>query len=206
MPTILLTAFEPFAGANVNPSARVAEVLARETIPGARLVTATLPVVAARIPGIFASLLEQHRPDAILSLGEARGSPHIRVERRAVNRLHFTGDNSGAVAVDQPVVPGGPSEYRSTLGEIVDKAIRFLGIPCELSDSAGTFCCNQILYLSLRHGVRNQPRLLAGFVHLPSLPEQRVSGMPVNCNLPLQSQVTAIREALRTAAHLCTGF
>jgi pyroglutamyl-peptidase len=162
--------------------------------------------VAARIPKIFSSLVEQHQPDAILSLGEARGSPHIRVERRAVNRLRFVGDNSGAGAVDQPVVAGGSTEYRSTLCDMVDRAIRFMGIPCELSDSAGTFCCNQILYLSLRHGVRNQPRLLAGFIHLPSLPEQRVSGVPMGCHLPLQSQVGAVRAALRMTAHLCTGF
>ena len=110
MHTVLLTAFEPFAGADLNPSACVAAVIARAPLDGLRVVTAILPVVAAEVPGRVASLIDAHQPDAILSLGEARGARHIRVEQRAVNRLAFQTDNSGAPALDGPVIEGGAIE------------------------------------------------------------------------------------------------
>src|SRR3954465_1957884 len=110
MRTILLTAFEPFGGADVNPAACVTEVLANDQIPGVRLVTAVLPVVAGDVLSRLAALPDQHAPDAVPSLRDARGGRQIRVERRAVNRLAFQTDNSGAAMTDGVVITGGADE------------------------------------------------------------------------------------------------
>jgi pyroglutamyl-peptidase len=204
VPTILLTAFEPFAGADINPSARVAEAIAAVPFdePDLRLVTSVLPVVAAELPGRLASLLEEHRPDAVLSLGEARRRAHISVESRAVNLLDFRQDNAGEEAINQPVVAGGPAEYRSTIHpDRVAQVISFSGTRCAVSESCGTFCCNQLFYLALHYGVRVRPRTMTGFIHLPSLPEQRVSGRPPEVHMRLEEQVSAVRQVIEIVAH-----
>jgi pyroglutamyl-peptidase len=202
MPTILLTAFEPFAGANVNPSAQVVRAMLKEPRNDVNLVAAILPVIAAELPRRLRTLIEEQQPDAILSLGEARGRDHISVEKRAVNLLEFREDNAGASLANQPVIAGGREEYRSTINaDLVAKAISFMGTRCVSSNSCGTFCCNQVLYLALHHGAHHRPGMVAGFIHLPSLPEQRVFGRPPEFHMPLPEQVAAIREAIKILNH-----
>src|SRR5689334_9185596 len=110
-PRILVTGFEPFAGANDNPSARLVERLCRgSTAAGTCDMRAVvLPVSASRMPPALAELLTSFRPNVVLGLGEARGSATVRVERVAVNLLDFrVSDNDGLEPHDAPVVPGGP--------------------------------------------------------------------------------------------------
>jgi pyroglutamyl-peptidase len=202
MPTILLTAFEPFAGADCNPSARVADSLARETPRcDVRLVTAILPVVAAELPNRLEELLQRHEPHAVIGLGEARGTTTIRIEHRAVNRLDFRCDNSGASAADRPIVLHGRAEQLATLNvDMIVSAVQGRGIACERSESCGAFCCNQLLYHTLRFAERHRPRMMAGFVHLPSLPGQRVAGESVTLHMSLDQQVAAVRIAIEVTA------
>lgn len=206
MPTILLTAFEPFGGANVNPSACIVGVIGETIRTDIRVVTAILPVVAAKAPRQLASLIELHEPDAILSLGEARGRDRICVEKRAVNRLAFQTDNSGAAASDGPVLAEGADEYASTFPAhaIVD-ALTAAGIDAVLSESAGTYCCNQILYHALHHAATGRAGTIVGFLHLPSLPEQRVNGVKAERGMPLDVQVRAVQLALGEVVRMATA-
>src|SRR4051794_32080948 len=106
---ILVTGFEPFAGADDNPSARVIERLGGLLGEGDALRSAVLPVSAARLPAGLAELLDTWRPDVVVGLGEARGSAGVRVERVAVNLLEFrTPDNDGRSIQGMPIIPGGP--------------------------------------------------------------------------------------------------
>jgi pyroglutamyl-peptidase len=142
-------------------------------------------------------LIDRHAPSAVLSLGEARGTLHVRVETRAVNRLAFQSDNSGAPAVDGPVIAGGAEEYASTFpAEAIVTALSAAGIEAAMSRSAGTYCCNQVLYHALHHAATRRPGMSVGFLHLPSLSEQRVNGAKVDYGMPLDVQVRAVRVAL----------
>jgi pyroglutamyl-peptidase len=177
-PRILITGFEPFAGADDNPSARLVERLNAGSASAASLRAAVLPVSATRMPRVLAELLETFRPDVVLGLGEARGCPTVRVERVAVNLLDFrVADNDGLEPHNSPVVPGGPPAYFTTLPatELVS-AIRAAAVPCETSLSAGSYLCNQMLYLALHWAAKSARRPRVGFLHLPSLPTQNSSG------------------------------
>ena len=194
-PRILVTGFEPFDGADDNPSARIVERLERDAPPG--VTTAVLPVSAARLPGRLAELLGRHRPDVVLGLGEARGDAYVRVERVAVNLLDFrTADNDGAVLRDAPVVPGGPAASFTTLPAAgLVAAVNADGVPCRLSLSAGAYLCNMMAYLTLHWSARSARRTRVGFLHVPSLPTQNTSatGCP---SMDLETQWRAVRTVL----------
>ena len=191
-PRILVTGFEPFDGADDNPSARVVERLARDAVP--RLAAAVLPVSAARLPGRLAELLDHYRPDVVLGLGEARGDAAVRVERVAVNLLDFrTPDNDGRMLNDNPVVPGGPPAYFCTLpAHAVVSAVRSAGVACVTSLSAGAYLCNMMMYLTLHWSARSARRPRVGFLHLPSLPTQNTSTAG-RASMDLDTQARAAR-------------
>jgi pyroglutamyl-peptidase len=70
-----------------------------------------------------------------------------------------------------------------------------------VSQTAGTFVCNQVFY-ALQHALAGQV-VRSGFVHLPLLPEQAAHwpGPPMP-SMPLGTQVAALTCALRS---LCDG-
>jgi pyroglutamyl-peptidase len=177
-PRILVTGFEPFAGADDNPSARLVERLNAGSSKTPNVRTAILPVSATRMPPALAELLDSVRPDVVLGLGEARGSATVRIERVAVNLLDFrVADNDGLEPHESPVVPGGPPAYFTTLPATdLVSAIRAAAVPCETSLSAGSYLCNQMLYLALHWAARSARRPRVGFLHVPSLPTQNTSG------------------------------
>jgi pyroglutamyl-peptidase len=198
-PRILVTGFEPFAGADDNPSARLVERLSAGSSTMASVRTAVLPVSAKRMPPALAELLASVRPDVVLGLGEARGSASVRVERVAVNLLDFCApDNDGLEPHDSPVVPGGPPAYFTTLPATgLVSAIRAAAVPCETSLSAGSYLCNQMLYLALHWAARSARQPRVGFLHVPSLPTQSTSGAGV-ATMDLGTLERAVRAALAT--------
>jgi len=152
---VLVTGFGPFGENRVNPSQLVIE----------RLGGVILPVSAERTPRALGAAVEQRQPDAILMLGLAEKREEIQVERVAINVLDFRiPDNDGKQPVDEPVVDDGPAAYFSNVPlKAILAAWEEAGIQGSLSNSAGTFCCNQALYTALHRGLR------AGFIHLPPL-------------------------------------
>ncbi|MGE0495189.1 MAG: pyroglutamyl-peptidase I [Vulcanimicrobiota bacterium] len=156
--SILVTGFEPFAGASRNPSA---EVLAQVKHP-----TLLLPVDSQTAFPRLEKKARELNPELLVCLGEARGSSVVRVERVAVNLNDFDiPDANGRMQIDEPVVVGGPVAYWSTAdtrGWL--EALRRGGLATVLSYSAGTYLCNQIYYLALHH------QLASGvvFLHLPT--------------------------------------
>lgn len=200
LPQILLTAFEPFGGDLVNPSLLIARQLHGQTIAGARVVAVELPCVFHRALTALEEALERTRPTlaVAVALGLAAGREGLSIERVAINvddaRIP---DNVGAQPVDQPIAPGGPAAWFSTLPiKAIAAALNQAGVPASVSQSAGTFVCNHVFYgLQQRlagTGVRS------GFIHVPLLPEQseRYPGKPV---LALDAQVRGVRLALEVA-------
>ncbi|HXS51273.1 MAG TPA: pyroglutamyl-peptidase I [Usitatibacter sp.] len=166
---MLVTGFEPFGGDTVNPSWEVCERLPA-AIGGMRVETCRVPCEFRRAIEVVADAIERHRPSLIVSLGLAAGRTHIGVERVAINvddaRI---ADNAGAQPVDEPVAAGGPPAYFSTLPvKAMVAAMRRAGVPAEVSNSAGTFVCNHLMYGVLHFLAARGKSARAGFVHVPS--------------------------------------
>lgn len=192
MTKVLLTGFEPFAGSSLNPSQLIVEQLAGT--PG--LETVVLPVEYDSASAQIVSLVERiPNVQAILCLGQAEGRSALSFERVAVNLDDaMLADNGGVVRNDEPIDPSGPRELFSTLPiENMVSAVREVGVPAEISLSAGTFVCNHIFYTlqQLTAGTN----IKSGFVHVPLVEAQakEFRGKPT---LPLQEMVLGIKTAL----------
>ena len=164
-PKILLTGFNPFAGADRNPSETVVGGMADQ--PG--LVREILPTEYAAAERRIVDLLEQHRPAFWIGLGLNQRARSILLERTAVNlddaRLP---DNAGDERRDRPIDPAGPGAYPSTLplAEMFGALTR-ANVPVDYSDSAGRFVCNHVFYAAARAVERLGLHTLAGFIHIP---------------------------------------
>jgi len=171
---ILVTGFEPFGGSRVNPSGQVVNRLEQMKIEGVELTPCILPVDQAESVRVLLQNYQQAVPDVVLCLGEASHRAGISIERVGINLMDYRiPDNQGNMVIDQPVVPGGPAAYFATLPvRKIAEALSAVGIPAELSLSAGSFLCNQVLYTILHTIALAQDPVQAGFIHLPSLPEQ----------------------------------
>ena len=171
-PTLLVTGFEPFAGQAANPAAEVAKALDGRAIGDAAVRSAILPVHHAEAGPRVARLVEETDPHAIVHLGLAAGRARVALERVAVNVMDFdTPDNAGFRAHGEPCVPGGPAAYFATLPvSAILAALLAEGIPAYVSNTAGTYLCNQTLYGTLHLLASTRRDVPAGFVHLPLLP------------------------------------
>ena len=190
MTKVLLTGFEPFGKATLNPSGEIVK-----QISGDNIVTAILPVAYAQSAERLLALIAEHNPDVVISLGQAEGRTHVSPERIAINlddaRL---ADNEGVIRNDVPIVVGGPVAYESTLPiKDIVKAINDAGVPAAVSLSAGAFLCNHVFYVAQDHFKGTKVR--SGFVHVPLMDEQagEFPGLPT---MPLDQLVKAVRTML----------
>ncbi len=205
MTRILLTGFEPFGAASINPSEQVVRVLEAEGVSGCELHTAILPVAAASAPQRLAALLTELQPDWCVMLGLADGRTAISVERVAVNLCDFgIPDNGGAQLVDTPIAPDGPDAYFASLPvRAITEAIRERGIPAELSLSAGAYLCNMAMYSALHTADRQALATRCGFLHLPATPEMAASARRPMATMALPTIVDGVRAVLATLVASC---
>jgi pyroglutamyl-peptidase len=194
---ILVTGFEPFGGQSLNPSWEVARALHGLQLQGAMVVAVQLPCVFAQALPALQQALMQHTPDIVLALGQAEGRCDLSVERIAINVMDARiPDNAGAQPIDVPVIAGGPASYFSTLPiKSLVAGLRAAGFPASVSQTAGTFVCNQVFY-ALQHTLAGQG-VHSGFVHLPLLPEQAAHWPgPSLPSWPVGLQIAAVKQAL----------
>lgn len=194
---ILLTGFDPFDGAQVNPSWLAVQALHNRQIGGRRIVAAQLPTVFAASLRRLDTLLDQLRPELVICVGQAGGRSAISLERVAINVNDAAiPDNAGDQPVDTPVAAGAPAAYFSSLPvKAALAALQREGLPAEVSQTAGTFVCNHVFY-GLMHRLASHPGLRhtrGGFVHVPWLPEQ---GTPA---MALDDVVRGLRTVVRAA-------
>lgn len=175
----LVTGFDAFGGDAMNPSYEAVRRLPAR-IGALDIVTAELPTSFKRAMPTLRMSIKRERPNIVLCVGLAADRNAISVEKVAVNLQHARiADNDGARPVDKPIVAQGPAAYFSTLPvtQIVD-ALKCVGIPAEMSMSAGSFVCNHVFY-GLMHRLAKQKRgaalLRAGFVHVPALPKNHAA-------------------------------
>ena len=196
---VLVTGFTPFGGEQINPSWEAVKRLP-ERIGEMAITKREIPTEFDAACAALRAAMDELRPDAVLAVGQYGGANGIRVEHVAVNlRDARIADNAGAKPVDEPVVPGAPDAYFATLPtrRIVEK-LREQDIPAQLSYSAGTFVCNNLLYYALHESAQKFPATRCGFVHVPYLPEQAKDGSAPSMSLALM--VRALTAALETIA------
>ncbi|MGJ9401826.1 pyroglutamyl-peptidase I [Arthrobacter sp. KK5.5] len=197
---ILLTGFEPFDGAASNPSIDAATTAARALVSeGIPAVAEQLPCVFAEAPGALARAIERHRPDVVVCVGLAAGRRVVSLERVAINVLDARiPDNAGEVPVDRPVVEGAPAAYFTTLPiKRTLAALSAAGIDAEVSQTAGTYVCNQVFYALMHQAAGHGRRIRGGFVHVPTIAPDGGTG-PTGADLACALRLVAV-EALNPA-------
>ena len=193
---ILLTGFDPFGGESINPAW---EAVKRVEAPaGAELIRLEVPTVFGRSITTVLTSMRLHRPDVVVCVGQAAGRSEITPERVAINIADASiPDNEGNRPCDAPIYPDGENACFSTLPvKAMVEAIKAAGLPASLSNTAGTFVCNQLMYGLLYHISREFPGMGGGFIHVPCIPEQAARMDKPVPSLPLPEIVRGLEAAL----------
>jgi pyroglutamyl-peptidase len=209
-PIVLVTGFDAFGGETVNPSWEICTRLP-STIAGLRVETCRVPCEFRRAIAIVTAAIDRLQPSLVICLGLAGGRAHLGVERVAINvddaRI---ADNAGARPIDEPIAIDGPPAYFATLPvKAMVAAMRAVGVPSEVSNSAGTYVCNHLMYGVLHHLVSPSPlgegrgegrrHARAGFIHVP-YSEEQVLDKPAIAGMSIATMARGIEAAIEAAA------
>ncbi|MGI4844965.1 MAG: pyroglutamyl-peptidase I [Janthinobacterium lividum] len=206
MKTVLLTGFEPFNKATVNPAWEAVRALDGWSGEGFRVEARQLPCVFVDANEALAAMVDELHPDIVIAVGQAGGRAEISVERVAINVDDASIlDNAGRQPVDRPIVEDGPAAYFSTLPiKAMVAAMRAKGLAAGVSQTAGTFVCNHVFY-GLMHMTREHAAgmtVKAGFIHVPFLPEQAEERPDDPPAMALDAIILGIMTAVETAVHV----
>lgn len=200
---ILVTGFEPFGGSLLNPSELVVKGLAEiQPVADSQIFGIVLPVDGKRAAAELIDAIREYLPEAVVCFGQARGRSVVSIERIAINWLDYRiPDNQGSQIVDEPVVPGGPAAYFTTLPiRVMQQEVERAGVPVEICLSAGSFLCNQVMYSMLHFLAENAPEIRGGFIHLPILPEQAAERQAPHPSMALATSLRGVTAALNSLA------
>jgi pyroglutamyl-peptidase len=194
--SVLVTGFDPFGGSAVNPSWDAIHALNGREIAGHHIIGGEIPTVFGASLQRLQALMEEHRPRLVLCTGQAGGRAAMSLERVAINvndaRIP---DNVGAKPIDEDILPDGPAAYFTSLPiKAMLQAMLDAGVRTEVSQTAGTFVCNQTFYGLMN--LLSQPQwdgVRGGLIHVPWLPEQ---GQP---SMRLQDIVRGLEIAITCA-------
>ena len=173
---ILVTGFDPFGGEKVNPALEAVKSLPSE-IHGAEVHWVAIPTVFYQSAEVLEVEINRYHPDAVLCIGQAGGRASLTPERVAINQDDARiPDNQGNQPIDTPIRMDGQAAYFSTLPiKAMVQAIKEEGLPATVSNTAGTFVCNHLMYQSLYLADKKFPNMRAGFMHIPYMTEQVVN-------------------------------
>ena len=195
MKHLLITGFDPFGGESINPSWEAVSRLP-DVVGNYRLTRLQIPTVFGRAAETVLAAAEAEPPDVILCVGQAGGRDAVTPERIAINIASAAKpDNVGNRPWEQRILPGGPDGSFSTVPvRAMAEAITAAGLPGRVSNTAGTFVCNDTLYRLLSHYAGSGLRV--GFLHVPHLPQQAKDGSPSMALLEIIAALTAAIGAL----------
>jgi len=173
--TLLVTGFEPFLKYPVNPTQKIADELDGMTIGEYKIHSEILPVDFSQSGDLIVKHIQEIKPDAVLSLGLSGGRYKITPERIAINVSDGPKDNSGYAPVDEPIVEDGADGYFTNMPiRKMVNALKEVGLPAEISNTAGAYLCNNVMYRALHLANTELPDMLAGFIHIPASHELAV--------------------------------
>lgn len=169
---ILITAFDAFAGEKINPASVVLDRLP-DQIKDNKIHKLQVPTIFDKSAMIIEEKIEKLRPDIVISLGQAGGRTSISIERVAINIDDASiGDNDGNMPIDKKIKEDGANAYFATIPiKAIIKKLKDNNIPASISNTAGTYVCNHVMYNDL-YFAEKYKNMTAGFIHLPYVPDQ----------------------------------
>ncbi len=194
---VLVTGFDPFGGEKLNPALEAIKSLPSE-IQGAEVRWLEVPTVFYKSAKILEEEIRIYQPDIVLCIGQAGGRKGLTPERVAINQDDARiQDNEGNQPIDRPIQLDGPPAYFSSLPiKAMVQAIKEEGLPASVSNTAGTFVCNHLMYQVLYLVEKEFPTIKAGFMHIPYMAEQ-VIDKPNTPAMDLVDIVRGIEAAIR---------
>lgn len=188
MKHLLITGFDPFGGERVNPAWEAVSRLP-DIIGEYRLTKLQIPTVFQLAAETVLAAAELDAHDVILCVGQAGGRDAVTPERIAINCMDAKNpDNAGNQPMETPIFPDGPDGIFATVPvRAMADAIVAAGLPGRVSNTAGTFVCNDTLY-RLAHTYAGSA-VRVGFIHVPYLPEQAKDGAAC---MPLTDIIAAL--------------
>ena len=193
---ILVTGFDPFGGEKVNPALEAVKSLP-SVIHGAEIRWVEIPTVFYQSAEVLEAEIVRYQPDVVLCIGQAGGRASLTPERVAINQDDARiPDNQGNQPIDTPIRLDGQAAYFSTLPiKAMVQAIKEEGLPATVSNTAGTFVCNHLMYQALYLADKKFPNMRAGFMHIPYMTEQ-VINKPNTASMSLTDIVRGIQVAI----------
>ena len=193
---ILVTGFDPFGGEKVNPALEAVKSLP-SVIHGAEIRWVEIPTVFYQSAEILETEIVRYQPDVVLCIGQAGGRASLTPERVAINQDDARiPDNQENQPIDIPIRLDGEAAYFSTLPiKAMVQAIKEVGLPATVSNTAGTFVCNHLMYQALYLADKKFPNMRAGFMHIPYMTEQ-VINKPNTASMNLADIVKGIEAAI----------
>jgi pyroglutamyl-peptidase len=194
---LLVSAFDPFGGDVVNPALEAVK-LVPDKIGDTEIIKLEVPTVFRKSIDCLVAAMKKEKPDVVLCVGQAGGRFDVTPERVAINvddaRIP---DNEGNQPVG-PIYDDGDAAYFATLPiKAMVKKIREAGLPSSVSNSAGTFVCNHIMYGLLYHIAKSFPGIRGGFIHVPFIPAQVVNRSAPAPYMALTDIAKALGEAIK---------
>lgn len=204
---LLLTGFDPFGGQPINPAIEAVK-LVPDRIDNIDIIKLEVPTVFYKSIDIVTAAIEREHPDVVLCVGQAGGRYDITPERACLNvndaRIP---DNEGNQPLEGPIFEDGESAYFSTLPiKAMVAAIREAGIPASVSNSAGTFVCNHLMYGVLYTLKKHYPGVRGGFIHVPFIPSQVVNRPVPAPSLELSTIAKGLEAAIQALGAHCTDL
>lgn len=112
---ILITAFEPFGGAETNITQSILSLLP-DSFADWAIEKVCLPVSFKRAPIVLREAIATYSPDLVIMLGQCPAGENIRLERFAINMMDSSkADNDGYIPNEEtiyryPIVVPKPTE------------------------------------------------------------------------------------------------
>ena len=196
----LVTGFEPFGGDEINPSSLAVSRL-QSKIGDTAVHTAVLPCSFAHSADVLRAAIEKVKPDFVLCVGLAGGRTELCLERVGINVQDARiPDNDAKQPIDVPVVKDGPAAHFATLPiKACVAEMRKAGLPAAVSNTAGTFVCNHILYALMDMAVKAKRPFRGGFLHVPNVPEMLPAGSTAP-SVPIETIVKGIEIIVAVSA------
>lgn len=206
---VLITGFQPFGKETMNPSFEAVRLLPDE-INGAQIVKAEIPVVFRKGGNEVQKLVRQENPDIVLLVGQAGGRSSMNVERVAINCEDCPSgfpDNEGNCPQGEKVYEDGPDGYFSNLPiKAMVKNMMDHGVPAAVSNTAGTYVCNDLMYHLLYQIHHEFPNIRGGFIHVPYA---TVQNHPAQASMTIEEMSKglklSIQAALENKTDLCAA-
>ena len=203
---VLVTGFDPFGGESINPAWEAVKVI-KDEIAGAEIVKMQIPTVVGKSIAKIHDKMTEIKPDIVIAVGQAGGRFGVTPERVAINVTDARiPDNEGNQPIDEPIFADGDAAYFSNLPvKAMVQEIKNAGYPSVLSNTAGTYICNHVMYGILYYIQKEFPNVRGGFIHVPYAASQVVN-KPGTASMAIADITAALEAAIKAAVENATDI